>query len=1555
MGGGGKTGTTTQTVAIPPAVLRNYNYVNRLARQAARTPFEAYSGELVAPINVRQYGAMRGIDEAGSLAQPYFQQAGQMALGAAGPVQMGELGQAQIEKYLNPYTQNVVEATQRAQAQANAQQYQQLYGNAITQGAFGGDRAGIGAANLAYQQNLANQQQIAELYRQGYTQALGVAGEQQLRDLTARQQDQARMLQAAQQYAGVGAGAQEAALQGFQSQLGAGTLEQQTQQALNMAQYQQFLQEKGYPFQTAQFLANIAMGTGALSGSTTTTQQPYSFFSDERMKEDMRPVGKTFDGQTIYSYKYKGEPATRMGLIAQEVERHHPEAVGEAGGMKTVDYDAATRDAADRGRFYRGGLVAEGGAVHPEMAGLGYASGGSPIGGDMAAILESHRGMFGGLAGPGQAMGEGSPYGGAGGPYGASLGQLGRYEMLRPGDVPEQQESGLSQALGAGSSIANIYQGFSGKSKATDGTVKDTGQPVGKTVTKETPAAATTGQPTADAAAPADGRGLGERAYDFAAKGLGSLKEDIGKGFDYVKNQIYSDNMAYGGGLGYARGGAAGYAVGGLLPYSSSNSYVPPEVLEPVKPPEPPKPASAPGQGTSDFQNLLGTAGSIAGIYAAFSGSDRRMKEDIRPVGKTFDGQTVYSYRYKGEPGVQMGLMAQEVEHQHPDAVAHDHRGLKMVDYDRATSDAAERGKFYAGGLARHGYQTDGAVTDDPLEAALQAQVDADRKRALGAFKMPRPGPRIEGEGVANRIPTGELPEFARPVPAQDTVAPNVSYGIPESPYGKSPARQTYEKGVDVATALGKFAGDVVPLAGQTLKFTQSLPFMNPAERSQAATDLGGQYRAFGQNYGLVPTGGEAAEPSFTSALINPRALPEAAAKSMSVGLAPIKQAWETAPTAGEPVPAATGVAPPAATTAAPTPTAAGLAAPTITVPARPVERPRLDAVPPVNGSIYDPETYRQMTMARESGGNPLARNPASTASGLYGHTEGTWNGIRQKYPDANILPFGQGRDDPAQQELVQRLLTEDNAKLLQNAGIRPTNATLATAHRYGLDVATQINSLPSNTTIEAVVARMPEAIRDKVRADFASEGVRTVGDALVRQQQGWLQSGSGLAAPTTARSESAPTTVQAIAGTQRAPVDTAGIMKDTAAPQEAPQALPGSLKSQGGWFERNEDWLVPLLAGLGTMASSNSRFLGSAILQGIGGAAQTYPAVQEKLASLQGKRIENQQKFLELAQSDFYSDPSGRSMVYLPTGPVLYGEWVRMGKPPTINQLSFLQALGMPTEGAAGARPAAAPAGGISAELPPDVVRQIDQNIAINEALPGEGLNAIAERNNRYLDTTSAAATAARNMMAGNRKMIDTLAKADPSEMGPTIFPQIRNIAAANLDALARQFGVTGVVDDRGVVNQEVLRKLQGSDAFRAASAAQQNSIQGLSTALASTPGPEMTMSANMNILATALVESKRLLDAEKFARDLQAVATERTGDPRFFDLSNADRLFREANPDSNYQQAQDALRELLMTEGGPQRFSEFIRGRYTPEQIDEAFTSRGLPPMSGYFVGGL
>ena len=61
-------------------------------------------------------------------------------------------------------------------------------------------------------------------------------------------------------------------------------------------------------------------------------------FSDRRLKTDIAKVGETKKGLPIYTYKYKGDDTTQMGVMAQDVEKKTPKAVSEVGGFKAVNY-----------------------------------------------------------------------------------------------------------------------------------------------------------------------------------------------------------------------------------------------------------------------------------------------------------------------------------------------------------------------------------------------------------------------------------------------------------------------------------------------------------------------------------------------------------------------------------------------------------------------------------------------------------------------------------------------------------------------------------------------------------------------------------------------------------------------------------------------------------------------------------------------------------------------------------------------------------------------------------------------------------------------------------------------------------------------------------------------------------------------------------------------------------------------------------------------------------------------------------------------------------------
>jgi hypothetical protein len=83
-------------------------------------------------------------------------------------------------------------------------------------------------------------------------------------------------------------------------------------------------------------------------------------------------------------------------------------------------------------------------------------------------------------------------------------------------------------------------------------------------------------------------------------------------------------------------------------------------------------------------QNAL--MGGLFGLGAAgvYKFSDERLKKNIKKIGKTNDGQNLYSYKYKGSDEPQIGLMAQEVAKKKPDAVAVTPSGFLAVNYDKA-------------------------------------------------------------------------------------------------------------------------------------------------------------------------------------------------------------------------------------------------------------------------------------------------------------------------------------------------------------------------------------------------------------------------------------------------------------------------------------------------------------------------------------------------------------------------------------------------------------------------------------------------------------------------------------------------------------------------------------------------------------------------------------------------------------------------------------------------------------------------------------------------------
>ena len=520
MGGGGKTQQSSSSVSIPPEVLARYSAVNAQAQTVAQTPFQQYSTDpsaFVAQLTPTQQAGIAGTNANANTAQPYYQQAGGMnqqasnmnqqaagLIGAGGSYTQAATQAAnpltgqQINNYMNPYMNTVLNSTEGLLNQQNQQAQAGQMGNAITSGAFGGDRAGIAAANLNQQQMLAGNNIYSGILNQGYNTALQTAQQQQQQQVGALMgagsqfntmggtmgglaQGQGNL---AQGQGNIGAGAQTAGLAGAQAQMTAGQAQQQTGQAGLTALYNQFLQQQSYPFQTTQFLANIAEGTGALSGSNTTSTSPAPFFSDANLKEGIEPLGKLLDGSTVVRFRYRGRPEQHIGFIAQDVEKHNPGAVGMSGGYKTVDYNKVIQDAAHIGNHLARGLAggqhqqmhsSMGGGVSPQRAGLGFARGGYADGGYGVDYSGAP------WAGNMPDVTGGGPYGNAGeGLVKSSKTQQPQRNLMVAKPPQQQQGSGVNQITDA------LKQGESGY-KSLKGLLPSS---IGQTANSNTPPAA---------------------------------------------------------------------------------------------------------------------------------------------------------------------------------------------------------------------------------------------------------------------------------------------------------------------------------------------------------------------------------------------------------------------------------------------------------------------------------------------------------------------------------------------------------------------------------------------------------------------------------------------------------------------------------------------------------------------------------------------------------------------------------------------------------------------------------------------------------------------------------------------------------------------------------------------------------------------------------------------------------------------------------------------------------------------------------------------------------
>lgn len=381
--GGQKAKTTekssgTQTVQLPQwmsdAGQRTYQQAEATA---AANPITAYGGPMRAGMADNQAAAAGQAAGTANLGAVDMNAAraltGGAVRGASPTMNAGTFGADQAAQYMSPYTANVQGRTLMEMARQNAISRAGMGDEAAAAKAYGGTRHAVLEGEAAKGQNANMMDYLARSNADAYSNAQGQFNIDRNARLGAETQngnwsqaDRDRMLQAGGQAAQIGQTASGVNAQSIMNMLNTGGMEQGINDNQMQAAYQEFLRMQDAPMERSRDLMAMLAGTprnmttnttGSMSGTSKSSpglanmlmaggQMAASIYSDRRLKRDIERVGELDDGLGLYRYRYAwdDEGTARMGVMADEVARLVPEALGPVvAGFATVDYSKVGR------------------------------------------------------------------------------------------------------------------------------------------------------------------------------------------------------------------------------------------------------------------------------------------------------------------------------------------------------------------------------------------------------------------------------------------------------------------------------------------------------------------------------------------------------------------------------------------------------------------------------------------------------------------------------------------------------------------------------------------------------------------------------------------------------------------------------------------------------------------------------------------------------------------------------------------------------------------------------------------------------------------------------------------------------------------------------------------------------------------------------------------------------------------------------------------------------------------------------------------------------------
>lgn len=206
---------------------------------------------------------------------------------------------------------------------------------------------------------------------------------------------------------------------------------------------------------------------------------------------------------------------------------------------------------------------------------------------------------------------------------------------------------------------------------------------------------------------------------------------------------------------------------------------------------------------------------------------------------------------------------------------------------------------------------------------------------------------------------------------------------------------------------------------------------------------------------------------------------------------------------------------------------------------------------------------YVDWVIGRESGGNPNAQNPRSSAFGLGQFIDSTWADMARRYPNEITMD---GRKDPAQQRRATELYGQQNAEFLKSNGIEPTNENVYLAHHFGPGAALKMLKGDMTSPVNSFVG--PEVMQ--ANPNLAAQSVTDLQNKW-KAEQG-LQSNPQVAQ------------VQNSA----APPQPQGGMQQVVPPSTSASRGPGLFSDPAGWWNSERSGRDISNLGISLMAMSN-------------------------------------------------------------------------------------------------------------------------------------------------------------------------------------------------------------------------------------------------------------------------------------------------------------------------------------------------------------------------------